>query len=190
MGAATTLLPQSNTPLGQQRRPAHTWSIPQRYRLLCCLFHPQRQLRPAGRCRALAPPTGRSCRGTRQETSEHTLVVRKRTPGLPTIVQAIGGRNEQLRAVRMPAGWGRFPFPMLSGVWPMSKRTNLCNSPAPSRGIRPNAYNSYGSLGPRGQLYSTATGSLNTAGNMRGRLLLLDLVLDSKSRPVLGRGTC
>ena len=41
-----------------------------------------------------------------------------------------------------------------------------------------------------GQLYSAATGSLNTAGNMRGRLLLLDLVLDSKSRPVLGRDTC
>ena len=32
----------------------------------------------------------------------------------------------------------------------MSKKTNLCNSPAPSQGSRPNAYNSYGTLGPRG----------------------------------------
>ena len=72
-----------------------------------------------------------------------------------------------------------------------SKRTNLCNSPAPSHGSRPNAYNGYGTQGPGvGQLYSAATRLLNTAGNMRGRLLLLDLVLDSKYRPVLGRDTC
>ena len=38
----------------------------------------------------LAAPAGPSCLGTRQEISEHTPATRRRTPGTPTIIQAIG----------------------------------------------------------------------------------------------------